>query len=753
MKKRAFWFLIPVAFLGLSACDKKKPEVKAPEVPTVAETPVAAAPTPPAPVAKAPVLSPEERATKLGFAQFMPQDTEVVMSFYNGVKSVDRIKSSKIWKAVAMQMGLDDGGMTDLDEASQEAAKAAEPPADAEPSGPTAMFAKEITITMGKTTGEQAANLLTMNRRMSYFQMRSLAKALVVAAKSGDSSAFEETMANQYGPELFKDLLADPESGIATFEKMNMPPMYFAFRTSEDQLATSAQQIASVVGYLAMMEGMTEPVEIEKSGKKFAGYKISGAKLSATITDSRDAMDEMMDPATTDKLIAAVAKKDIVILSGTIGNYVVLFMGSSADQLNFASDVKQSLVASDALAFCDAYVSKDLASVIYGEKNACDQVIAYAGGLADMTNGIRDGLAGSDGLGDIRDIEALLRMVGEREAALRKLASNDAVGIAAFFEDGLKVESYGGSDYGAVDWKSPNRLAALGDSADVVLFANMTTEAAYDEKARAYFDSLLETSYAVAMKISELPLEEEKMAQFKEMTKLFDTEFRTDVVAMWDAFSEGCGDSLGNESALIVDLNGSVPALPGIPQAVVNEGKFPRISIISPVTDRAKLASSWEKMNASSTNLLTKVSKMTGKEIPMQKPISSDKGGYTTWFYSLPFFNDDFMPSVTVGDQWFAASTSKNQALDLLNKAAASKETRTGLYFTMNFVALQKFSRESLEVVKKNSAAIFGEEGMTDQQMKNTENLIDAMGDLDKLTVNARREGGVLRTSLHFKTR
>ena len=36
----------------------------------------------------------------------------------------------------------------------------------------------------------------------------------------------------------------------------------------------------------------------------------------------------------------------------------------------------------------------------------------------------------------------------------------------------------------------------------------------------------------------------------------------------------------------------------------------------------------------------------------MQKPMSSEKDGFTTWFFSMPFFNDDFLPSVTVGDKW-----------------------------------------------------------------------------------------------------
>ncbi|MCX6867378.1 MAG: hypothetical protein NTV46_14360, partial [Verrucomicrobia bacterium] len=63
------------------------------------------------------------------------------------------------------------------------------------------------------------------------------------------------------------------------------------------------------------------------------------------------------------------------------------------------------------------------------------------------------------------------------------------------------------------------------------------------------------------------------------------------------------------------------------------------------------------------------------------------------------------------------------------------------------------FSRETLKVVDKNSAAIFGADGMSPERLKMAGDFIHAMDDMDKLTVHTRREGGVLRTSLHFKTR
>ncbi len=764
---------VPAVALSLGACGKKE-ETKAPEaaqapaaVETPAQTPQAPPPAPAPPVVKTPALSPEERAAKLGFAKHLPKDTEVVMTFQNGTKSADRVKSSKLWKLVQAEMGInmmDDGaGVEPEEEMEEDAAKPegeqdataqAEPKeeADAEPAepiGPAALFGTEFTVALGKTSGEQTGNLLTLNRRMSYFQMRTLAKALVASAKSGDFSGVTQAMASQYGPENLKDMLADPESGVALLEKMKMPPLYFSFRTKEAEREGAAQQLSSLIENLAMLGETVEPVEVEKAGAKFAGQKVSGAKIAELLKADRKQMDEMIDPATVDKLIAAIAKKDLVVLSGTLGDYAVLYIGGSTDDMNFAADTAGSIVSTDALAFADPYASKELAAVIYGQKAALDTLIATAGGLSDMTTGIRDGLAGSEGLGDTRDLETLLRMVGEREAALRKLAVTDSMGLVAFFEDGLKIETQGGTDNGAVDWKTPNKLASLGNSDDVAVFANMTADAAYDEKARAYVEALMETAYTAAMKVSELKIDDEKMAQFKDGAKLFDTKFRTDAVALWDAFSGDFGSGLGQESALVVDLSGSMPAIPGVPQPVVDEAKFPRVSIIAPVTDRAKLAGSWQKMNSSLTSLLKNASELAGQDIPMQKPISSEKDGFTTWFFSMPFFNDDFIPSVTVGDKWFAASTSKNQALDLIHKADKGGETRNGAWLSVNFNALRKFSDETVKVLEKNKDALH----MDAADLKKAGKYIAACEDMDKLTMHVRREDGKLRSSVHFKTR
>ena len=170
MKLREISCLVAAALL-LGACGKKdvakSPDAPASVAEALAEIPAETVPPAPKPVPSVPALSPEERAAKLGFVGHLPQDTGVVMSFYQVNRSLNRIKSSKLWGLADLPSGANQG--------------------DAASSGPAALFNKEFTIALGKPVGEQTGNLLTLNRRMSYLQMRGLAKALAQAARAGDS--------------------------------------------------------------------------------------------------------------------------------------------------------------------------------------------------------------------------------------------------------------------------------------------------------------------------------------------------------------------------------------------------------------------------------------------------------------------------------------------------------------------------------------------------------------------------------------
>ncbi|MES2997539.1 MAG: hypothetical protein V4733_12090 [Verrucomicrobiota bacterium] len=751
MKIRRTWLLVPPLVLALAACKKNEestttaPAAESPAALTLPAHPLNPVPT--APVT--PALTPEKRAEKLGFARYVPTDAEQFIAVYNGTKSVQRVKNSKIWKLIT---DIDDttaeissvGAAGDAVDAAADAEEAA---GDTAADGPGQFFAGEISIILGKSSGEQLRNLFKLNETMSYYQMKGLVKTMSDAAKTGDASS--ASMASQFGPDLIKQIMNDPEGGLAVFEKFQMLPITVALRPADGKLEEASTQIGSLIGNLAALGPMVEPANKEVAGAKFTGYKILGTKLAEQATAARESLESMLDPASVDKIIASIAKKDIVVLGGTIGEYSVIYLGPSADQFNLASAPADSILGGNTLSFVDTYIAKDIAFLMHASKDAYGPMIKNSKGMSNIFNGLRDGFASSDGLGDTKRLQDLLKEAASREAALREMISVDVLDLVAFHEDGLRVEASGGGDNGALDWDAKNRLASLGSLPDVALFASYTADKEYKEKSIAYLETLTETAYAAAVKASELDIPEKDFTKFKQAMKIFDTDFRNDVVSIASTVTGELNEGLGRESALIIDLGGSVPPIPNIPKAIVDGGKFPRITVLAPVEDRAKLSAAWDKTTVAMTNILAKASKLVEQDLPMQKPVSSEKDGFITWFFPLPMMTDDFMPSITLNDDWFAMSTSKLQAVDLLNKAAASNSTDTGLTFHANFARIQEFCRLNLKLMEQNSAAL----KLDAADLKQATKIINAMDELDKLIVRVRKEGSDVRTSIHFKTR
>jgi hypothetical protein len=768
--KYSIWCLGSALFLGALSCKEKPKTTEAGGDQSVVESvveKVKEAVTPP----PAATISDEERAAKLGFSKHLPADTEMVMSVYNAKQAADDLQALAIYEYFTNMQRIDMGGFDedimieediieeDIIEEDAEQGEDEFVPEEGEFEGgpsPWMLLGQEITFAMGKTAGEQTGHLLTVSRRMGYFQAKAFGKAAQVYAKTGDMEEFSEYMSKELGENLAKNLIDDSESGVALWEKAKMPPIYIAFRAKEGELEQAAQLVNGSMGMFAMAGEMAAPVEFETGGGKFAGYKLLGEEIAKLMESDREGMDESIGSKNADAIIAAMKKKNLVVASGTVGDYVVLLIGGSEDSLKLADDVKGSLVASGALNFADPFADKKLITLIQGEKELWDTMVEAAGGIASYALGFRDGIAGGGGLGETRDLEAMLQIIADREKALLALGSSNDLGMVAYSENGLKIESFGGYDKGGVDWGAKTKLSHLGDSGDNMLFLSVPSNAAYDEKMSDYLEAIVETMYAATVKFSELEIEAPELEEMRQYTQLFDTQFREDLVGLYGALSGSMSEGLGNEMALVMDLKGNMPAIPGIPQKVVDEAKAPRMTLLAPVKDRAKLKESWEKVNTHTTSLLAVVSEMSGEKIPMQKPISSEKDGMTTWFFSFPFFQDDFLPSITVSDNWFAASTSKTQATDLMSKAAAGGADGEGIQFYVNFNTITGYAQEMLDMVDKNSADIFPDEFALESFNENKEEmqgLIEACREFESMKWTARKENGAIRNSIHFLTK
>ncbi len=738
----------PLVLLSPVSCKKKE----AATPPKPAETTATEAPAPAETAPERDVVA--ERVAKLGFLRQLPQDTEVVMSLFQASEIEKRLRASKTGALV-------------IEEAKANGAESLETPKEV-----SELLGREVTIAFGKGSAEQTGKLLALNRRYNFQTMRALARALTGAkpeASPADQSSLpsgrgvvgagEAVAAAALGTAPFaasdvsamlKELANDPELGPAFYGSLRMPPLLLAFGVDAASRWSVDKTVKDGIGEAKrnldkeLPEETAEELSFTNAGIEFKGFRLPGAKVTAAIgKEQRDQLEGLIGKENADKLIASLATKNIVLASGSTESHVIVFLGSSPDDLVLASSPSDSLLASSKLDFFNDSASKEVIGLIHVDEAVSGSLLNGAGGFADVAAGFIEGLRESDGLTDTVKLQGLLAKTVAAETALRKLQSNADFGAVAFLEDGLRIESYGGAESGAFSWTAPNRMASLGDDESVALFANFQTTDSYDSAARAYLESLAGAFYEAALVLSD----SEDMASFREKLIEFDQKYRAEAVTLWSSMSAAC-DGLGGEKALVLDLKGAVPAVPGAPAALIEKGNLPRISFLAPVSDRTKLATAWQEANSAITSILESAGEDTGTPIPMQTPMSTKENGDTTWFFPLPFFTDNFLPSVTVSDDLYAVSTSKTQALDLFKAARKATPGRPGLYVAFRSKPMGEFIDKTIRIIEDSP-----EMGLDPQDAKLAEfkKVLDALEEFEGFTVHAREEGGTLRVSSHFK--
>lgn len=729
---RAPVLLLPVPFFLLASCDDKQAPESAGGGEGVAEIIKEGVEEVLPPSVSA--LSPEERAGMLGFAGHLAPDAELFMAIYDGAGMVRNLAELDVWQ-FARKVVEEEEGADPQDQVAEGAAQA-------EPFLGTEMF-----LAFGAGLGTQIEAVNEVQTRMSYHQFRVLARAFAEGAVNGDIEGGIEGVDDEAWLEA---LVGDVGRFMPQIEGAELPPVLAGLRiTDEEQMGMAEQQLRDLLGMAA--EG-AEPVDFEKGGASFSGNRYKGEMLAEQAEQDREEMDEMVGTENVDRILAALREKEIVACVGRLDDYLLIYLGGSVEGCPVADDVSSSLVADARVSFIDGFKDAKVHGFVFGDEGMLEKSVGT--GLKQIAEGCRDGIKGVEGFGDTRELAALLDMVGQREQALLDLYDPSTLGAVISLDGGARFDLFGGGDQGALDFESPHRLESLGDGEDVLFFANWTGNADYQEKASDLVELLVETAYATAGHLARLDVDSEELAQVKGGFEMFDGMFREDLLKLWDGLA-AMENGLGDEAAFVVDLKAGFPPIPGVPAGVVEEGRFPRMSYVAPVEERARLQESWKKIDEAVRAMLATANEMGDLDLHMLDPTNSQKDDIVTWYFDALAYSDDLKPSVTVSDDWFLASTSKTQALDLMAEAGGS-EGRKGLWAKLDLDVLRAYVEEALKIVEKNGDEIMGEGGDVEEFRKNLPRAMEGLASLEEfesITVHERRENGMRRATLHFHLR
>lgn len=685
--------------------------------------------------AVAPAMTAEERAAKLGFAAHLSPDSDLFMALYDGSGMVRGLADLDVWEFIRKVVKEEEG----VDPEEQIAGVTSQV---------ESVLGTELFLAFGPGSADQYGVLNELSVATTYYQFRAMARSMARGAAEGDLEQGVEDLDN---PEWLGEFARDIGRFMPVIEKAQFPPVIAGLRiTDEEQMGVFEQQLRDVLG---MFGEAGEAVDFEKGGAKFAGSLFKGGMLADAAADDREEMDAMIGEENVDRILASLRQKQLVVCVGRLDDYLLLYFGSSEEACPLVDDLGGSLAADDRISFIDGFKDSPVHGVVYGSEGMMQEMIISS--LKQMAEGCRDGIQGVDGLGETRELVALLDMVGEREQALLDLYKAETLGAVISVDQGVRFDLFGGTVSGAVDYESPHRLASLGEGENVLLFANWTNDREYNERASELIELLVEVGYAAVGKIAALEVEDDSLAEFKAGFQMFDGMFREDVVKLWNGLS-ALDSGLGNEAALIADVGAGFPPVPGVPEGVVKDGRFPRMAVVAPVEERARLKESWTMVDESLRSMLGKVNEMGDMKLHMPSPTNSQADDIVTWYFDALAFSDDLKPSVTVSDEWFVASTSKPQALELMKTAGTGDVVRRGLWMKLDLAVLRGYAGDLLKLADENRDEIFSSESDLASFREALPKIMEGLESLEEfeaVTIHERREAGRRQATLHFHLR
>jgi hypothetical protein len=223
-------------------------------------------------------------------------------------------------------------------------------------------------------------------------------------------------------------------------------------------------------------------------------------------------------------------------------------------------------------------------------------------------------------------------------------------------------------------------------------------------------------------------------------------------VPMVKEFWKSCrvlGKALGDNSAMLVDLNGTMPPLPNAPKMVLDGGKMPRIAIVMDLKDRAALGEAWkgfEKLIKQGIAMIP-----AGADAPtVPAPRVKTEGDLEIHYIELPVQLGDMLPHIAISKDKWIMSTSQSYSAELA-KQAASGTLKTDTEMRMNTGSLATFAEHWMKLAASNPSEFFQNPSAAEDFQKNKEMIdtaIRLVRAVKSMSIQMGEEGGKTHTTM-----
>ncbi len=609
----------------------------------------------------------------------------------------------------------------------------------------------EFFLFVGPGTGDQLRLFGETYRTLSATFAGTLAGAVLDAISETDTPADFTRMAGNLPDDLANQWLDALEKN----QRIQIPSVVFGWQPDASKLAECDEFIRNEFLTAINNEEIGKPVEIESCGTTLRGFEVAGDFLfEEVIEDARaelakqgiaDTLPPQISEQRIERFLSALEKLRITIAAGTADGRVITYIGNGQEGFKLAATPDQSLAAAASLRWTHQFAQNPLIAFTYLSEDMVDSALPW---LDDslywnaIAGAIREPVTHQDNLRKLfTGLADTSRDIARRDTS--------ALSILCVRDRGWRIESRGGWPDPDLDYQTPHSLASATDANSPAIRANWVQNRERNNARWSQLEHFAAIAEAMLEEVRANAPETAAMAP-ETITDRAITELRELNRAYRDEFRAGIGD----EVAFVLDLDGEVPPVPGIPEETVAKFRAPRFTYARNVLDRTQLSAagtsgvnSWRSLTAWATEL-------SGEELPLIQPQSVESAGLVTWFAPLPFIGGDFLPGVTLNDDIWMLGTSRSMARDFAQAAASPATGRqTGMRIEVDFQPFIAWGREMIAMNQDQADALAEDmpaelKSLTDRdEFEQLEQSLDAMRGI---SFRKWMENGKPRSSFHL---
>ncbi|TLD70104.1 hypothetical protein FEM03_12960 [Phragmitibacter flavus] len=599
-----------------------------------------------------------DKAGLLGGAAILPSDTEFYLGSVQLKKHNEAIKASNWWKNVSALIE-DKTPAADTSNSSPEAVESLNTLKQ--------LWGDDFFIAGAAGFSESVGILRDFNRFYNEMNFR----ALMAGGTAGLQPGMGGGMAA--GPLMYlQAILNDPatlERAGLLVKNIEIFPLMIGIKADDAE-----QKLAKLIPAKAIAE--LEAKKIKVTDHKTAdGHSFKAALIDVSLLIDEEMQKSSLDQLPPDiseesrkmmeKLFADLRSKKMHVAWGVVQGQIIFASGKNLDHLKFAADPASSLLASPAMEKIVPHKDKDLFAISFlNEKSMLalhdDQPIV------PMLRGVVSAMKGNAMFGEAGNVlSAQLDELATVEKTAFGHQATDAVG-AFWWEKGMQGVSYGGLTPKFLVSGKPLNYAGLLDQDKTLFGITYHGNPQFNMELRAWLEKLFGVVYVGAKELIKAGV---AGAQGQQQAAMFDMLILPTFQKVYAADKDIVDKGLGAETAILIDLAGVTPPLPGV--AAGEDQPFPRITTVSEVKSRAEVAKGWTTINDTLTGIAAMLGANAGggaapgggappSLIPPLE--STEKDGFTTWSYQFELLSGDLTPNSTLNDKHLILSTSKGAA-------------------------------------------------------------------------------------------